>query len=57
VHRAADGVKVKSLMFTKGTDCVLVGDSYGQVTVYQIKNLSVGEDKKEVTYMYSTEHV
>ncbi|TNN79865.1 WD repeat-containing protein 78 [Liparis tanakae] len=58
VHRAADGVKVKSLMFTKGRDCVLVGDSYGQVTVYQIKNLSVGEDRKEVTYIiYSTEHV
>ncbi|XP_034390434.1 WD repeat-containing protein 78-like [Cyclopterus lumpus] len=47
VHQAPAGVKVKSLLFTTGIDCVLVGDSDGQVTVYQIKNLSVGEDKKE----------
>uniref|UniRef100_A0A8C2X2Y7 Dynein axonemal intermediate chain 4 n=1 Tax=Cyclopterus lumpus TaxID=8103 RepID=A0A8C2X2Y7_CYCLU len=51
VHQAPAGVKVKSLLFTTGIDCVLVGDSDGQVTVYQIKNLSVGEDKKEVAYV------
>ncbi|XP_054465880.1 dynein axonemal intermediate chain 4-like [Anoplopoma fimbria] len=46
VHHAAAGVKVTSLLFTTGTDCVLVGDSNGQVTVYQIKNLILGEDKQ-----------
>ncbi|XP_031725305.1 dynein axonemal intermediate chain 4 [Anarrhichthys ocellatus] len=46
VHHAAAGVKVKSLLFTRGTDCVLVGDTDGQVTVYRIKNLRVGEDKQ-----------
>uniref|UniRef100_UPI0037E81242 dynein axonemal intermediate chain 4 n=1 Tax=Semicossyphus pulcher TaxID=241346 RepID=UPI0037E81242 len=43
VHQAAAGVRFTSLQFPRGTDCVLVGDSDGQVTVYQIKNLSVGE--------------
>ncbi|KAK9516340.1 hypothetical protein VZT92_024277 [Zoarces viviparus] len=46
VHHAAAGVKVKSLLFTRGTDCVLVGDTDGQVTVYRIKNLRVGGDKQ-----------
>ncbi|XP_068579502.1 dynein axonemal intermediate chain 4-like [Cebidichthys violaceus] len=46
VHHATVGVKVKSLLFTRGTDCVLVGDTDGQVTVYRIKNLRVGEDKQ-----------
>ena len=35
-----------SLLFARGTDCVLVGDSDGQVNVYQLKNLSVGEGKQ-----------
>ncbi|XP_068459311.1 dynein axonemal intermediate chain 4-like [Clinocottus analis] len=46
VHRSADGVKVTYLLFTRGIDGVLVGDSDGQVILYQIKNLNVGEDKK-----------
>ncbi|KAM9349995.1 dynein axonemal intermediate chain 4 [Symphorus nematophorus] len=43
VQPAAPGVKMKSLLFATQTDCVLVGDSDGQVTVYQLKNLNVGE--------------
>ncbi|XP_059191639.1 dynein axonemal intermediate chain 4-like [Centropristis striata] len=46
VHHAVPGVKLTSLLFTTGTDCVLVGDSDGQVTVYQLKNLSVPEGKQ-----------
>ncbi|XP_073327947.1 dynein axonemal intermediate chain 4-like [Pagrus major] len=46
VHHAAPGVKLTSLLFATGTDCVLVGDSDGQVTVYQLKNLSVGKGKQ-----------
>ncbi|KAJ4938435.1 hypothetical protein JOQ06_003054 [Pogonophryne albipinna] len=44
VHRAA--AAVTSLLFASGTDCVLVGDSEGEVTVYQLKNLGVGRDKQ-----------
>lgn len=46
VQPAAPGVKMKSLLFASQTDCVLVGDSDGQVTVYQLKNLSVGESSQ-----------
>ncbi|XP_063759582.1 dynein axonemal intermediate chain 4 isoform X2 [Eleginops maclovinus] len=44
VHHAAAGVT--SLLFASGTDCVLVGDIDGEVTVYQLKNLSMGKDKQ-----------
>ncbi|KAI9546523.1 hypothetical protein NQZ68_026744 [Dissostichus eleginoides] len=44
VHRAA--AAVTSLLFASGTDCVLVGDTEGEVTVYQLKNLGVGRDKQ-----------
>ncbi|KAL6106373.1 dnai4 [Pungitius sinensis] len=46
VHYTEAGVKVKSLLFTRGTDFVLIGESDGQVTVYRMKNLSVGEDEQ-----------
>ncbi|XP_044050038.1 dynein axonemal intermediate chain 4-like isoform X2 [Siniperca chuatsi] len=46
VHHAVPGVDVTFLLFARGTDCVLVGDSDGRVTVYQLKNLSVGEGKQ-----------
>ncbi|XP_040894193.1 dynein intermediate chain 4, axonemal-like [Toxotes jaculatrix] len=46
VHHAAPGVKMTALLFASGTNCVLVGDSDGQVTVYQLRNLSVGEGKQ-----------
>uniref|UniRef100_A0A3Q2P1V0 Dynein axonemal intermediate chain 4 n=1 Tax=Fundulus heteroclitus TaxID=8078 RepID=A0A3Q2P1V0_FUNHE len=43
VQPAAPGLKMTSFLFASLTDCVLVGDSYGQVTVYQMQNLRVGE--------------
>ncbi|XP_041805802.1 dynein intermediate chain 4, axonemal [Chelmon rostratus] len=46
VQPAAPGVKMKSLLFATQTDCVLVGDNDGQVTVYQLKNLNVGESSQ-----------
>lgn len=46
VQPAASSVKMKSLLFASQTDCVLVGDSDGQVTVYQLKNLSAGESSQ-----------
>uniref|UniRef100_A0A673AF14 Dynein axonemal intermediate chain 4 n=1 Tax=Sphaeramia orbicularis TaxID=375764 RepID=A0A673AF14_9TELE len=41
VHRAAPGVEFTSLLFARATDYVLVGDSDGEVTVYQLRNLRV----------------
>lgn len=46
VHHAEPGVRLTSLLFARGTDCVLVGDSGGQVTVYKLKNFRVGESKQ-----------
>nr|CAG5954931.1 unnamed protein product [Menidia menidia]CAG5955483.1 unnamed protein product [Menidia menidia] len=43
IEPAAPGVKMTSLMFASETDCIVVGDSDGHVTVYQIKNLGVGK--------------
>uniref|UniRef100_A0A3Q3VSY2 Dynein axonemal intermediate chain 4 n=1 Tax=Mola mola TaxID=94237 RepID=A0A3Q3VSY2_MOLML len=40
VHHMAPGVRMTALLFARGTNCVLVGDSEGQVSVYQLKNLS-----------------
>ncbi|XP_078119915.1 dynein axonemal intermediate chain 4-like [Sander vitreus] len=46
VQPAAAGVKMISLLFAPQTDCVLVGDSDGQVTVYQLRNLCVGDSSQ-----------
>uniref|UniRef100_A0A6Q2X6J2 Dynein axonemal intermediate chain 4 n=1 Tax=Esox lucius TaxID=8010 RepID=A0A6Q2X6J2_ESOLU len=43
VNPASPGVKLTSLLFATETDCVLVGDSDGQVSVYQLKNFTAGE--------------
>ncbi|KAL6104729.1 dnai4 [Pungitius sinensis] len=42
VQPAAAGVQMESLLFATQTDCVLVGDSDGQVTIYQLNNLRMG---------------
>ncbi|KAK2843981.1 hypothetical protein Q5P01_010640 [Channa striata] len=46
VQPAAPGVKMTTLLFATQTDAVLVGDSDGQLTVYQLKNLRVGESSQ-----------
>uniref|UniRef100_A0A087XPQ0 Dynein axonemal intermediate chain 4 n=1 Tax=Poecilia formosa TaxID=48698 RepID=A0A087XPQ0_POEFO len=38
VHHAEPGVTLSSLLFAKGSDSILVGDSRGEVTVYKLKN-------------------
>ncbi|KAM6962991.1 dynein axonemal intermediate chain 4 [Aplochiton taeniatus] len=43
VSLASPGVKLTSLLFATETDCILVGDSDGQVSVFQLKNLTTGE--------------
>ncbi|CAI5665335.1 unnamed protein product [Oreochromis niloticus] len=56
VHHAEPGVRLTSLLFARGTDCVLVGDSGGQVTVYKLKNFRVGESKQVNTLDEITQH-
>uniref|UniRef100_A0A3B5LH66 Dynein axonemal intermediate chain 4 n=1 Tax=Xiphophorus couchianus TaxID=32473 RepID=A0A3B5LH66_9TELE len=46
VQPAAPGLKMTSLLFASLTDCVVVGDSDGQVTAYQLQNLHVGESSQ-----------
>ncbi|XP_028282954.1 dynein axonemal intermediate chain 4 [Parambassis ranga] len=46
VKPAAPGVTMTSLLFTPKSNCVVVGDSVGQVTVYQLENLKVGESNQ-----------
>uniref|UniRef100_A0A3B4GH50 Dynein axonemal intermediate chain 4 n=1 Tax=Pundamilia nyererei TaxID=303518 RepID=A0A3B4GH50_9CICH len=46
VQPAAPSVRMTSLLFSSQADCVVVGDTDGHVTVYQLKNLSVGEQSQ-----------
>lgn len=46
MKQADPGVQLKALLIAAQTDCVLVGDSDGQVTVYKIKNLKMGESNQ-----------
>ncbi|XP_069018400.1 dynein axonemal intermediate chain 4-like [Embiotoca jacksoni] len=46
VHHTMPFVKLTCLLFAKGTDCILVGDTGGQVSVYKLNNLNVGEGNK-----------
>ncbi|KAG7524804.1 hypothetical protein JOB18_017068 [Solea senegalensis] len=46
VQPAAPGVTMTSLLFAAQSHCVLVGDSDGQVTVYELKGLSVGDSSQ-----------
>ncbi|XP_058513726.1 dynein axonemal intermediate chain 4 isoform X2 [Ochotona princeps] len=39
VNFANPGIKFTTVLFAKQTDCLLVGDSDGQVTVYELKNM------------------
>ncbi|XP_040264439.1 dynein intermediate chain 4, axonemal [Bufo bufo] len=43
VSSANPGVKLTTLLFARNTDCVLIGDSDGQVSVYTLRNVSGGE--------------
>uniref|UniRef100_A0A2K6FR43 Dynein axonemal intermediate chain 4 n=1 Tax=Propithecus coquereli TaxID=379532 RepID=A0A2K6FR43_PROCO len=39
VHVANPGIKFTTILFAKQTDCLLVGDSDGQVAVYELRNM------------------
>ncbi|XP_025930359.1 WD repeat-containing protein 78, partial [Apteryx rowi] len=39
-------VKFTSVLFAKNTDCLLIGDSEGQVSVFELQNLNVSNSNK-----------
>ncbi|CAL8348137.1 unnamed protein product [Gadus morhua 'NCC'] len=49
VYSAQPGSKLTSVLFTANTDGLLVGDSTGMVSVYQLQNITMGEDTQEDT--------
>lgn len=46
MKQADPGVQLKALLIAAQTDCVLVGDSDGRVTVYKIKDLKMGQSNQ-----------
>nr|XP_048309167.1 dynein axonemal intermediate chain 4 isoform X5 [Myodes glareolus] len=44
VNVANPGIKFTTLLFAKQTDCLLVGDSDGQVAVYELRNMPAALD-------------
>ncbi|XP_055978177.1 dynein axonemal intermediate chain 4 [Sorex fumeus] len=44
VYLANPGIKFTTVLFAKHTDCLLVGDSDGQVAVYELRNMPVISD-------------
>ncbi|XP_071474040.1 dynein axonemal intermediate chain 4 isoform X3 [Marmota flaviventris] len=44
VNVANPGIKFTTILFAKQTDCLLVGDSDGQVTVYELRNMPTALD-------------
>ncbi|XP_041912029.1 dynein intermediate chain 4, axonemal [Alosa sapidissima] len=48
VSPAKPGVKLTTLLFAMGTECILVGDSDGQVSVYQLRNMPVNNHQVKV---------
>ncbi|XP_076790682.1 dynein axonemal intermediate chain 4 isoform X1 [Arvicanthis niloticus] len=44
VNVANPGIKFTTVLFAKETDCLLVGDSDGQVAVYELKNMPTASE-------------
>lgn len=51
MHHEACGVTLETVLFAKGSDSILVGDSEGGVTAYKLKNFRDGKEK-QVKYLY-----
>ncbi|XP_063057893.1 dynein axonemal intermediate chain 4 isoform X2 [Engraulis encrasicolus] len=51
VSPANPGVKLSTLLFATETECILVGDSAGQVSVYQLRNMPGGDTAKVETLL------
>lgn len=44
VNVANPGIKFTTVLFAKETDCLLAGDSDGQVAVYELRNMPTASD-------------
>ncbi|KAF3819751.1 hypothetical protein GH733_015260 [Mirounga leonina] len=52
VNVANPGIKFTTVLFAKQTDCLLVGDSDGQVAVYELRNMPSALDSgREFTFL------
>lgn len=51
VNGTSPGVNPTALLFSPDTDCVLVGDSEGQVMVYKLKNITAGGGSQVRAYL------
>lgn len=47
---ANPGIKFTTVLFAKQTDCLLVGDSDGQVAVYELRNMPTALDSGQVRF-------
>ncbi|XP_038608865.1 dynein intermediate chain 4, axonemal isoform X2 [Tachyglossus aculeatus] len=47
VNMSNPGIKFTTVLFAKNTDCILVGDSDGQVIVFEIRNLTISDMTRE----------
>ncbi|XP_074858438.1 dynein axonemal intermediate chain 4 isoform X2 [Carettochelys insculpta] len=43
---ANPGVKFTTVLFARNTDCILIGDSDGTVSVYELRNMTASDSKK-----------
>lgn len=50
VNVANPGIKFTTILFAKQTDCLLVGDSDGQVAVYELRNMPTATDSGRVRF-------
>uniref|UniRef100_A0A2K5EQQ2 Dynein axonemal intermediate chain 4 n=1 Tax=Aotus nancymaae TaxID=37293 RepID=A0A2K5EQQ2_AOTNA len=54
VNVANPGIKFTTILFAKQTDCLLVGDSDGQVSVYQLRNMPTALDSGQTIDIQQT---
>jgi len=47
---SASGVKMSCVSFAQNTECILVGDSDGQVTVFQLRGMTPASDDQVTTH-------
>ncbi|XP_049735483.1 dynein axonemal intermediate chain 4 isoform X1 [Elephas maximus indicus] len=52
VNVANPGIKFTTVLFAKQTDCLLVGDSDGQVSVYELRNMPTAIDSGRGDVIY-----
>ncbi|CAH6790582.1 Wdr78 [Phodopus roborovskii] len=52
VNVANPGIKFTTILFAKQTDCLLVGDSDGQVAVYELRNMPTASESGRFFFVF-----